>query len=153
VEVPKNKDEVKTPILRSLLDSLDGMQEGTDEEKDGLRQMLYEADVELRDALGTNLRDSIRAANNNRSKAILVKPPVRRLPLKKRPEVKPAPSTTPPTAPSPTPTPAPTPPPAESVEPMPMPTPTPPPPTPPAKPMPDAFDDLFKDPAPGAANE
>jgi hypothetical protein len=132
-EVPQNKDEVKTPLLRSLLDSLDEMQEGTDEEKDGLRQMLYEADVELRHSLGSNMRKTIRDANNPKHKVFEVKPQASRFPPKPKGKPQrvpqPAPRPTPPATPS------------ENVDPAPA---------PPEKPAPNAVDDLFKEPADNA---
>lgn len=135
-KVPENDDEVKTPILRSLLASLEEMQEGTDEEKDGLRKMMYEADVELRHSLGDNTRNSIRAANNPKFKAFEVKPPQRRFPprMRPKPEPVPQPEVQPPAVPAP----------AENVDPAPA---------PPADPAPNAVDDLFKDPAADNANQ
>lgn len=63
-EKPKNIDEVQTPLLKSLLGQLDGLSEGTSEEKDSLRDILYSADLELRDEFGEHMANRIRAANN-----------------------------------------------------------------------------------------
>lgn len=65
-EKPKNIDEVQTPLLKQLLTQLDGLAEGTAEEKDALRDMLFTADLELRDALGENMKKRIEHANNPR---------------------------------------------------------------------------------------
>lgn len=65
-EAPKADDEVRTPFLRSLLGQLDGFTEISAEERDGVRQMIYEADNELYDSTGPNARRKIEAANRKR---------------------------------------------------------------------------------------
>jgi hypothetical protein len=71
-ETPKNDDEVKSPFLKNLLAQLGGMTEGTDEDKASIRQMIYDADVELSDSLGPNARSRIEAASNLRAKGFVI---------------------------------------------------------------------------------
>ncbi len=65
-EVPKNDDEVRTPFLRSLLGQLDSFTDVSGEDRDGVRQMIYDADVEMSDSMGPNARRKIEAANQKR---------------------------------------------------------------------------------------
>ena len=64
--VPTKDDEVRTPFLRSLLGQLDSFTEVSDEDRDGVRKMLYDADVELSDSMGPAARMKIEAANRKR---------------------------------------------------------------------------------------
>lgn len=131
---PTNKDEVKTPMLKNLLTQLEQMNEGTDEEKNTIRDIIFSADVELRDSMGENLRAKIQAANKPKrsfevktrpSKPLKVRPKViegmkpTEKPVEKPVETKPAE--------------------VKPAEPKPAV------PTPPAEPKKDPFDDLFGD--------
>ncbi|HTN73757.1 MAG TPA: hypothetical protein VL096_00870 [Pirellulaceae bacterium] len=133
VEKPKNRDEVQTPMLRNLLDQLEGMSEGTDEEKGLVRDMIFSADVELRDALGDNMQKRIRAANVRRPAFKVehyknpAKPKAKVIPGMKPPVVKPAPEVVKPLPEAATP----------EVEPVP--------PVKPAPPKEDVFDDIFNE--------
>lgn len=145
--VPQSKDEVRTPMLRNLLDQLDAMNEGTDEEKDSIRQIIYEADLELRDTLGEGkLRNKILAANNRRGATIPARPRVvGRAPQANKGRPAPpatreaTPPTTPEERPAPLPAPAPKPAPADPFADDPEPAPS----APPAK---DPVDDIFAEP-------
>lgn len=57
-------DEVKSSLVRSMLDVLDGMtDQGTDEEHGKIRSILLEADEELHRTLESDLTQKIRDAN------------------------------------------------------------------------------------------
>ncbi len=83
-ERPQNNDEVKTPMLRNLLDQLEQMNEGTDEDRDLFRNLIYDADVELRDSMGENLIKKINAANKRKPSFQVKASPSQ--PLKVRPK-------------------------------------------------------------------
>ena len=59
----QNAQEVKTPIVRSLLKALDEAEGGTDEERESVRQTLLDSDEELSNILGDNSRRLIERAN------------------------------------------------------------------------------------------
>jgi hypothetical protein len=89
---PKNDDEVQSPFLKNLLVQLGAMTEGTDEDKAAVRQMIYDADVELSDSLGPNARRRIEAYSNKNAKGFVVGgngPRTATGPLLKRTEVGP----------------------------------------------------------------
>lgn len=65
-EAPKKDDEVRTPFLRSLLGQLDSFTDVSGEDRDSVRQMIYDADVELSESMGPNARRKIEAANQRR---------------------------------------------------------------------------------------
>jgi hypothetical protein len=91
-EAPKNDDEVQSPFLKNLLVQLGAMTEGTDEDKAAVRQMIYDADVELSDSLGPNARRKIETYSNQRAKGFVVGgngPRTATGPLLKRAEVGP----------------------------------------------------------------
>ncbi len=60
----RNDEDAKSPIVRHLLDALNGLSEGTSEEHDLLRDILHDADAELHNSLGENSLRKIQAANN-----------------------------------------------------------------------------------------
>jgi hypothetical protein len=85
-EVPRSDDEVKSPFLRSLLGQLDSFSDVSDEERDGVRKMLYDADVELHGSTGPNARRRIEFYNNTNRRVLWSSPGPRTAngPVKKR---------------------------------------------------------------------
>ena len=61
-ERPQNRDEVKTPLLRTLLGALDDAEADADQ-KNPVREMIYNADEQLHDVLGKNSRNVILRTN------------------------------------------------------------------------------------------
>lgn len=64
---PQADDEVRTPFLKSLLGQLDSFTEVSAEDRDSVRQMIYDADVELSDSMGPAALRRIQAANRKRT--------------------------------------------------------------------------------------
>jgi hypothetical protein len=66
---PENK-QAKTPLMRSLLDALDGIENLKDEDRDNMRGMLLEHDDTLHRAIGGSARDAVLRAQRRHPRLI-----------------------------------------------------------------------------------